>query len=92
MVQIHDVVRIKNLPIPEDEWNGQLAVAISDEYIHPKHDKKVVRIKIADTLWAIECNNVDKVTDIEKFDYIRSLDGNQIVSWDICHWHPKINR
>ena len=89
MVKIHDVVRIKDLPLKEDEWNGALALAISDEYIHPKFYKSVVKIKIADTLWAIETANVEVVSDSEKDSFIRTLEGNQMVEWNQCYWHPK---
>jgi len=91
MLRTHDVVRIFGLQHPEDEYNGALAICISDIYTHPKYDKIVVRIKIGDSLWAIETKNVTKVTDVEKDDYIRSQDGNQIVMWSGCHWRPKIN-
>lgn len=92
MLQLHDVVRIKELTHKEAEWNGSLALCISDEYVHPRFDKLVVKIKIADTLWAIEVANVEKVNDAERTHYFRNLDGNQIVPWDQCHWHPKQQR
>lgn len=88
MLQLHDVVRIKELKFKEEEWNGTLALCISDEYIHPKFDKVVVKIKIADTLWAIEVANVEKVNEAERTHYFRNLDGNQIVQWEQCFWKP----
>lgn len=88
MLQIHDVVRIKDLKNPEEEWNGTLALCISDEYIHAKMDVRVIKIKIADTLWAIEVANVDKVNEAERLHYFRNLDGNQLVQWEQCHWQP----
>jgi len=92
MLQLHDVVRIKDLRNSEEEWNGTLALCISDEYVHPKLDCKVIRIKIADTLWAIELANVTKVTESERLEYFKNLDGNQIVPWEQCHWQPNRER
>jgi hypothetical protein len=89
MLQLHDVVRIKDLKFKEDEWNGTLALCISDEYVHPRFDKLVVKIKIRDTLWAIEVANVEKVNEAERLHYFRNLDGNQVVPWEQCHWQPK---
>lgn len=88
MLQINDVVRIKELNAKEEEWNGTLALCISDEYVHPRFDKIVVKIKIRDTLWAIEVANVEKVNEAERIHYFRNLDGNQIVPWEQCHWQP----
>lgn len=88
MLQIHDVVRIKELTKPEDEWNGTLALCISDEYVHPKFDKTVVKIKIGDMLYAVEIGNLEKVNEAERLHYFRNLDGNQLVQWSQCHWHP----
>lgn len=92
MLQLHDVVRIKNLHPDPEGWNGTLALCISDEYIHPRFDKLVVKIKIADTLWAVEVGNLEQVNEAERLHYFRNLDGNQIVPWDQCHWHPKDRR
>jgi hypothetical protein len=89
MLQIHDVVRIKELNSQEEEWNGTLALCISDEYVHPRFGKTVIKIKIRDTLWAIEVGNVEKVNEAERLHYFRNLDGNQIVPWDQCHWKPQ---
>lgn len=88
MLELHDVVRIKELRKPEDEWNGTLALCISGEYVHPKLGVTVVKIKIADTLWAIEVANVEKVNEAERLNYFRTLDGNQVVRWEQCHWQP----
>lgn len=88
MLSLHDVVRIKELGDQEKEWNGTLALCISDEYVHPKFNKLVVKIKIHDTLWAIEAANVETVNEAERLEYFRNLDGNQIVPWEQCHWQP----
>jgi len=88
MFGLHDVVRIKGLKSPEDQWNGQLALTISEPYHHPIHELLVVKIKISNTLWAIECANVEKVNDAERLHYFRTLEGNQIVPWNLCVWQP----
>jgi hypothetical protein len=88
MFKIYDVVRIKGLRSPEDEWNGQLALVISEPYRHPIHELLVVKIKIYDTLWAIEVTNVEKVNDAERLHYFRSYEGNQVCTWEMCNWKP----
>ena len=90
MIKNLEVVRIKDLQVPDDQWNGQIAIAVSDEYIHPKAGRQVVKIKISDTLWAVEANNLEVVSPNEKDDFIKGLDGNQIVEWSKCLWQPKL--
>lgn len=91
-MQMHDVVRIIDLKKPDDEYNGTLALCISDPFTHPIVYKQVVKIKIRDILWSIETCNVEVVNEADKVHFIRNLDGNQIVPWDQCFWQPKDRR
>jgi len=88
MLKIHDVVRISQLRHPEDEWNGTLALCISDQYVHPKLYVDVIKIKIADSLWAIEVGNLEKVDEKERLEYFRNLECNKICEWSDCVWKP----
>jgi hypothetical protein len=92
MLAIHDVVRIVDLRKPEDEWNGTLALCISEEYIHSRLDCRVIKIKIGDGLWAIEVGHVEKVDEEERLQYFRNLESNKIVEWSQCHWKPDLKR
>jgi hypothetical protein len=89
--KINDVVRIKGLLKPDDTWNDTLCIVISEAYIHPEARTLVIRVKIYETLWAVEPGNLEKVTEAERLAYFRGYDGNRIVEWSKCLWQPDPN-
>ena len=89
MLAINDVIRVRDLHPPDENWNGTLAIVISNPYVHPIMYHHVVKIKIDDTLWAVEVRNVEKVSPAEKEAYFRNLESNRLVSWNQCQWKPK---